>query len=123
MQGLSNREFERYLDCKLYAYLQKLNEQNNTDVALSEKQMVEIVTLSKTIFYEDVNNRPLMSVKKSDFYAIAKSITKKIVRDTGIVQCISVNISAMEEDLLLVMMDIVDKFYINAPWVKTIILN
>lgn len=118
MQRLSNREFERYLDCKLYAYLQKLNEQNNTDVALSEKQMVEIVTLSKTIFYEDVNNRPLMSVKKSDFYAIAKSITKKIVRDTGIV-----NISAMEEDLLSVMMDIVDKFYINAPWVKTIILN
>ena len=118
MQGLSNREFERYLDCKLYAYLLKLKEQNNTDVALSEKKMVEIGTLWKTIFYEDVNNRPLMSVKKSDFYAIAKSITKKIVRDTGIV-----NISAMEEDLLSVMMDIVDKFYINAPWVKTIILN
>lgn len=118
MLRLSNREFEKYLDCKLYAYLQKFNEQNNTDVVLSERQMVDIVSLWKTIFYEDVNNRPLMSVKKTDFNAIAKSITKKIVRDTRIV-----NISAMEEDLLLVMMDIVDKFYINAPWVKTIILN
>lgn len=120
MQPLSDKEFDAYLEHNLYTYLQKLEKQHNTDVVIFENKMATLVSLWKTVFYDNVNARPIMSVKESDLDMIAQSITKAMFGKKDTVLYVSSRVDIDEESLLLVIKDIVGKFYFDAPWSRTI---